>query len=122
VTRCKGGDAPSRTQGRGQGQAWRVHQSVDATLGARAQALPELVLSANQGTMNNVALGGRDPLRGRPFAYYGTVSGGPEVAPTGPASRPSTPTSQHHEHAGEGLTHGAAPGRPGAPDRAWLWP
>jgi N-methylhydantoinase B len=44
--------------------------------------------------MNNVALGGRDPLQGRPFAYYGTVSGGPEVAPTGPASRPSTPTSQ----------------------------
>jgi N-methylhydantoinase B/oxoprolinase/acetone carboxylase alpha subunit len=44
--------------------------------------------------MNNVALGGRYPARGRPFAYYGTVSGGPEAPPTGPVSRPSTPTSQ----------------------------
>jgi len=57
---------------------------VDVVLGALAQALPELVPAASQGTMNNVALGGWDPYRGRPFAYYETVGGGAGAGPLGP--------------------------------------
>ncbi len=57
---------------------------VDAVLGALAQALPELVPAASQGTMNNVALGGWDPFRGRPFAYYETLAGGAGGGPRRP--------------------------------------
>ena len=49
---------------------------VDVLWGALAQALPDLVPAAGQGTMNNVTLGGYDHLRGRPFAYYETMGGG----------------------------------------------
>lgn len=34
------------------------------------------VPAASQGTMNNLAFGGHDPLRGAPFAYYETLGGG----------------------------------------------
>ena len=57
---------------------------MDAVLGALAQALPELVPAASQGTMNNVAIGGWDPFRGRPFAYYETVGGGAGGGPRRP--------------------------------------
>ena len=57
---------------------------VDAVLGALAQALPDLVPAASQGTMNNVAIGGWDPLRGRPFAYYETLAGGAGGGPRRP--------------------------------------
>jgi len=56
---------------------------VDVVLGALAQALPELIPAASQGTMNNVAIGGYDPERGRPFAYYETVGGGAGAGPAG---------------------------------------
>ena len=50
---------------------------VDVLLGALAKAVPDRVPAASQGTMNNVAFGGRDPGRsGAPFAYYETVGGG----------------------------------------------
>ena len=49
---------------------------VDAVLGALAQAVPDLIPAASQGTMNNVAFGGVDPRHGRPFAYYETIGGG----------------------------------------------
>jgi N-methylhydantoinase B len=43
---------------------------VDVVLGALAQALPERIPAASQGTMNNVAIGGAD------FVYYETIAGG----------------------------------------------
>ncbi|MGH7563564.1 MAG: hydantoinase B/oxoprolinase family protein [Gemmatimonadota bacterium] len=49
---------------------------VDVVLGALARALPDVVPAASQGTMNNLALGGIDPRRGEPFAFYETIAGG----------------------------------------------
>ncbi len=49
---------------------------VDVLLGAFAQALPERVPAASQGTMNNITIGGDDPRTGSRFAYYETVAGG----------------------------------------------
>jgi N-methylhydantoinase B/oxoprolinase/acetone carboxylase alpha subunit len=49
---------------------------VDVLLGALAKAVPDRVQAASQGTMNNVAFGGRHPSTGKPFAYYETIGGG----------------------------------------------
>jgi N-methylhydantoinase B len=49
---------------------------VDVILGAFAQALPERLPAASQGTMNNVTIGGIDPRNQNPFAYYETIGGG----------------------------------------------
>jgi len=57
---------------------------VDVVLGALAQALPHLIPAASQGTMNNIAMGGWDHRRGRPFAYYETIGGGAGAGPRGP--------------------------------------
>jgi N-methylhydantoinase B len=56
---------------------------VDTLLGALAGALPELTPAASQGTMNNVAIGGYDPEKGAPFAYYETIGGGAGGGPLG---------------------------------------
>ncbi len=65
---------------------------VDVVLGALAQALPDRIPAASQGTMNNLALGGFDPEKGRPFAYYETLGGGGGGRPTGPG------VSGRHSH------------------------
>jgi N-methylhydantoinase B len=57
---------------------------VDVVFGALAQALPERVAAASQGTMNNITFGGTDPVSGEPFAYYETVGGGMGGGPEGP--------------------------------------
>jgi len=49
---------------------------VDVLLGALAKAMPGRIPAASQGTMNNIALGGYDPVRKRSFAYYETIGGG----------------------------------------------
>jgi N-methylhydantoinase B/oxoprolinase/acetone carboxylase alpha subunit len=49
---------------------------VDVLLGALAQAVPDRIPAASQGTMNNIAFGGYDPVRRRNFAYYETIGGG----------------------------------------------
>ncbi|RLT35605.1 MAG: hydantoinase B/oxoprolinase family protein [Chloroflexi bacterium] len=49
---------------------------TDVVLGALAQAVPERIPAASQGTMNNVTIGGTDRARGRPYAYYETIAGG----------------------------------------------
>ena len=54
---------------------------TDVILGALAQALPERLPAASQGTMNNVTLGGHDPRSGGPFAYYETIGGGMGARP-----------------------------------------
>jgi N-methylhydantoinase B len=47
---------------------------VDAVLGALAEAVPERVAAASQGTMNNLAMGSRGP--GSAWDYYETIGGG----------------------------------------------
>jgi N-methylhydantoinase B/oxoprolinase/acetone carboxylase alpha subunit len=49
---------------------------TDVMFGALAQALPDLIPAASQGTMNNVTLGGTNPRTGAAFAYYETLGGG----------------------------------------------
>ncbi|MGH2625814.1 MAG: hydantoinase B/oxoprolinase family protein, partial [Anaerolineales bacterium] len=54
---------------------------VDVVFGALAQACPDRVPAASQGTMNNLTIGGWDPARGRAFAYYETLGGGMGARP-----------------------------------------
>ena len=49
---------------------------TDVVLGALAQAIPGAIPAASSGTMNNLSIGGWDPHRKRPFAYYETIAGG----------------------------------------------
>jgi N-methylhydantoinase B len=53
---------------------------VDVLFGALAQALPERIPAASQGTMNNLTIGGSDQ-QGNPFTYYETISGGMGARP-----------------------------------------
>lgn len=54
---------------------------VDTLLGALAQALPDRIPAASQGTMNNLLFGGYDPFRKRAFVYYETLAGGAGACP-----------------------------------------
>jgi len=54
---------------------------VDAVLGALAQALPDRIPAASQGTMNNITVGGT--YKGKPFVYYETIAGGHGGSPSG---------------------------------------
>ncbi|HEX6509650.1 MAG TPA: hydantoinase B/oxoprolinase family protein [Chloroflexota bacterium] len=54
---------------------------VDVLFGALSRALPDRCPAASQGTMNNLALGGFDSVRGRQFAYYETMGGGMGARP-----------------------------------------
>ncbi len=56
---------------------------VDVLLGALAQASPEKIPAASQGTMNNVTIGGLAPSEGqqRAFTYYETSGGGMGARP-----------------------------------------
>ena len=58
---------------------------VDVVFGALAQALPELIPAASQGTMNNLTFGGTYPddadNAGETFAYYETLGGGIGAGP-----------------------------------------
>lgn len=53
---------------------------VDVLLGALAQACPERIPAASQGTMNNITIGGHTP-ESLPFAYYETIAGGMGACP-----------------------------------------
>jgi len=54
---------------------------VDVLFRALAQALPETVPAASQGTMNNLTIGGLE-AEGKEFSYYETVAGGMGARPT----------------------------------------
>jgi N-methylhydantoinase B len=54
---------------------------VDTVFKALAQALPERIPAASQGTMNNLTIGGIDPRTGTEFSYYETVAGGMGARP-----------------------------------------
>ena len=53
---------------------------VDVLFKALAQALPDQMPAASQGTMNNLTMGGIDTA-GREFSYYETVAGGMGARP-----------------------------------------
>lgn len=74
---------------------------ADTILGALAQAAPEVVPAASQGTMNNVLIGNDE------FAYYETVAGGQGARPyrdgqsgiqTGMTNTRNTPIESLHHH------------------------
>ena len=64
---------PAATAG---GNVETSQRITDVLLGALAQALPHDIPAASSGTMNNVTLGGFDPIRKTNFAYYETIGGG----------------------------------------------
>jgi len=55
---------------------------VDVLYKCLAQAMPDRIPAASQGTMNNFSFGGTDPRNGQVVAYYETVSGGMGARPT----------------------------------------
>jgi N-methylhydantoinase B len=59
---------------------------TDVLLGALAQACPDRVPAASQGTMNNFVVGGWDPTRQRPYTYYETIGGGMGAGPNSPGA------------------------------------
>jgi N-methylhydantoinase B/oxoprolinase/acetone carboxylase alpha subunit len=73
--------SPAATAG---GNVETSQRIVDVLLGCLAQAIPERIPAASSGTMNNVAFGGRDPLKNEPFAYYETIGGGMGASATRP--------------------------------------
>ncbi|MCP4416341.1 MAG: hydantoinase B/oxoprolinase family protein [Chloroflexi bacterium] len=54
---------------------------TDVVFGALAQALPQIIPAASQGTMNNLTFGGKYSDSKRPFAYYETMGGGAGAGP-----------------------------------------
>jgi N-methylhydantoinase B len=71
----------------GAGNVETSQRVVDVALGALARALPDRVPAASSGTMNNLLIGGFDPRRGAPFAYYETLGGGHGAGPAGDGER-----------------------------------
>jgi len=57
---------------------------VDVLLGALAAAVPELIPAASSGSMNNIAIGGRNNDSSEDFSYYETIGGGMGARPTSP--------------------------------------
>jgi N-methylhydantoinase B len=55
---------------------------VDVLFKALAQALPDRIPAASQGTMNNLTIGGIDTRTGKEFSYYETVAGGMGARPS----------------------------------------
>jgi N-methylhydantoinase B len=55
---------------------------VDLLFKALAQAWPERIPAASQGTMNNLTIGGVDARTNAEFAYYETVAGGMGARPS----------------------------------------
>jgi N-methylhydantoinase B len=57
---------------------------VDVIFGALAQALPDKIPAASQGSMNNVAMGHIDSHSGARWDYYETLAGGTGAGPSFP--------------------------------------
>ena len=70
-------DSPHAVAG---GNVETSQRIVDVILGALAEALPDAVPAAGQGTMNNLTIGGRRE-DGSSFAYYETIGGGMGAGP-----------------------------------------
>ena len=73
---------PEPQRGVAGGNVETSQRITDVLLAALAQALPERIPAASQGTMNNMIVGGHDPVREKPFVYYETIGGGMGARPT----------------------------------------
>ena len=73
---------PQPQRGVAGGNVETSQRITDVLLAALSQALPELIPAASQGTMNNMIIGGHDPVRERPYVYYETIGGGMGARPT----------------------------------------
>ena len=73
---------PEPQRGVAGGNVETSQRICDVLLAALAQALPEFIPAASQGTMNNMIIGGHDPVRNKPFVYYETIGGGMGALPT----------------------------------------
>jgi len=72
---------PEAQHGVAAGNVETSQRITDVLLGALAQALPDVIPAASQGTMNNMIIGGHDPVRNKPFVYYETIAGGMGARP-----------------------------------------
>ncbi|GAX59374.1 N-methylhydantoinase B/acetone carboxylase, alpha subunit [Candidatus Scalindua japonica] len=54
---------------------------VDVVFGALSKAICGNIPAASSGTMNNIAIGGYDALKGNHFTYYETIAGGMGARP-----------------------------------------
>ena len=54
---------------------------VDVLFGALSKAIPDRIPAASSGTMNNLTIGGVDPVSGSGYAYYETIAGGMGARP-----------------------------------------
>ena len=73
---------PEPQRGVAGGNVETSQRITDVLLAALAQALPDLIPAASQGTMNNLLVGGHDLNRDKPFVYYETIGGGMGARPT----------------------------------------
>ncbi len=73
---------PTPQRGVAGGNVETSQRITDVLMGAMAQALPEFIPAASQGTMNNMIIGGHDPVREQPYVYYETIGGGMGARPT----------------------------------------
>jgi N-methylhydantoinase B len=72
---------PEAQHGVAAGNVETSQRITDVLLGALAQGLPDVIPAASQGTMNNMIIGGHDPVRNKPFVYYETIAGGMGARP-----------------------------------------
>ena len=72
---------PRPQRGVAAGNVETSQRITDVLFGALAQALPHVVPAASQGTMNNMIIGGHDPVREKPYVYYETIAGGMGARP-----------------------------------------
>jgi len=68
--------APQNYRAVSAGNVETSQRIVDTVYGALAQALPDVIPAASNGSMSNVLIGGFDTERGRRFTYYETLAGG----------------------------------------------
>ena len=72
---------PEPQRGVAGGNVETSQRITDVLFAALSQALPLLIPASSQGTMNNLLVGGHDPVRDKPFVYYETIGGGMGARP-----------------------------------------
>ena len=73
---------PTPQHGVAGGNVETSQRIVDVLFGCMAQALPDIIPAASQGSMNNILVGGHNPLTNSPYVYYETIAGGMGARPT----------------------------------------
>ena len=72
---------PEPQRGVAGGNVETSQRITDVLFAALSQALPTVIPASSQGTMNNLLVGGHDPVREKPFVYYETIGGGMGARP-----------------------------------------